>query len=125
MTIQALGIMKTAFSACVVWTNQLLSAVDGGGVILAGFCIVLVVSLLFIPMRGVAIWRGMDSLSDFTIQATYRGKYNTPRKIKNGYGRFSKGSTMNADHRVRSSTAPSAKHRLNKWARDSKTNVRF
>ena len=113
MTIQALGIMKTAFSACVTWTNQLLSAVDGSGVILAAFCIMLVVSLLFIPMRGVAIWRGMDPLSDFTVQATYKGKFSSARRRSNGNGKFSKGSDANA------------KHRANTWAQRSRTNVRF
>lgn len=89
MTIKALEIMKTAFSACVVWTNQLFAAIEGSGVVLAAFCITLVISLLFIPMRGVAISRGMSSLSDFTAQATYKGKYTSPSKGKNGTGRFS------------------------------------
>ena len=99
MTIQALGIMKTAFSACVTWTNQLLSAVDGSGVILAGFCIMLVVSLLFIPMRGMAIYNGMSSLNDFTAQTTYRGKYSNSRSIPKG-GKFQKGSHANFDYRA-------------------------
>lgn len=113
MTIQALGIMKTAFSACVTWVNQLFSAVDGSGVILAAFCIMLVVSLLFIPMRGMAIYRGMSSLSDFTAQATYKGKFSSPGRKSNGSGAFSKGSDANA------------RHRANTWAQRSKTNIRF
>ena len=125
MTLEALEIMKTAFTACVVWTNQLFSALDASGVILAAFCITLVVNLLFIPMRGVAVWRGMESLSDFTAQATYKPKHLKPRKDKSGYGRFSKGSTMNAYYRVESLTRPSAKSRLNKWAKETGTNVRF
>lgn len=113
MTIDALEIVKTAFTACVVWTTQLFAAIDGSGVVLAAFCITLVVNLLFIPMRGMAVWRGMDSLSDFTAQATYSGKYSSPRKNKNGSGRFSKGSDANA------------KHRAQIWAKATKTNVRF
>lgn len=113
MTIQALGLMNKAFGACVLFTNQLLSAVDGSGVILAGFCVMLAVSLLFIPMRGMAIWHGMDSLSDFTAQATYKGKYSSSRRRSSGSGSFSKGSDSNA------------RYRANTWAKRSKTNVRF
>ena len=101
MTVAALGIVKDAFSACVIWTNQLFSAVDGSGVVLAGFCIVLVVSLLFIPMRGMAVWRGMDSLSDFSSQATYKGKFSKSRKSFAKQGTFVKGSDKNAKQRLR------------------------
>lgn len=100
MTIQSLEIMKTAFSACITWTNQLFSAVDGSGVVLAAFCIVLVVGVLFVPMRGIAIWRGMDSLSDFTAQATYSGKFSKGRKPSASNGRFIKGTDANAKHRL-------------------------
>lgn len=112
MTIKALGIIKTAFSACVIWVNQLFSAVDGSGVVLAAFCIVLVIGLLFIPMRGAAVVRGMSSLSDFTAQATHQGKFSKPRKSAPN-GRYVKGSDSYS------------KARLNSWAKGTKTNVRF
>lgn len=52
MVEQFLGEFKNVFAKCAEWTAQLIDAVGGGGVILAAFCVVLAIGLLFLPMRG-------------------------------------------------------------------------
>lgn len=42
------------FMYCAMWVDSLLDAVGGSGVLLAAFLVVLVIGLLFIPMRGNA-----------------------------------------------------------------------
>lgn len=42
------------FRQCASWVDQLLDAVGGSGVVMAAFLVVLVIGLLFIPMRGNA-----------------------------------------------------------------------
>ena len=42
------------FRQCAYWVDSLLQAVGGSGVVMAAFLIVLVIGLLFIPMRGNA-----------------------------------------------------------------------
>lgn len=82
MTIQSLEIMKTAFAACVTWANQLFEAVDGGGVVLAAFCIVLVIGLLFIPMRGNAI-TNIAVYSQNKIHSGKKAKEREAQRAKN------------------------------------------
>lgn len=77
MTIKALEIMKTAFEACVSWTTQLLSATGGDGVVLAAFCIVLTIGLLFIPMRGGNLVAGWDTVRDFNMGVIHKGKHSS------------------------------------------------
>lgn len=48
------NIIVPVFRQCAVWVDQLLAAVGGSGVVMAAFLIVLVIGLLFIPMRGNA-----------------------------------------------------------------------
>lgn len=52
MVEQILPYFKDIFAACAGWTQQLLDRVGGTGVVMAAFCIVLAISLLFLPMRG-------------------------------------------------------------------------
>lgn len=47
-------IIVPVFRYCATWVDQLLNAVGGSGVLMAAFLIVLVIGLLFIPMRGNA-----------------------------------------------------------------------
>lgn len=42
------------FQYCAFWVDSLLDAVGGSGIVMAAFLIVLVIGLLFIPMRGNA-----------------------------------------------------------------------
>lgn len=42
------------FRQCASWVDKLLDAVGGSGVVMAAFLVVLVIGLLFIPMRGNA-----------------------------------------------------------------------
>lgn len=49
---QIFGLFVMVFGKCAEWTNSLVDAVGMGGIILAAFCIVITVSLLFMPMRG-------------------------------------------------------------------------
>lgn len=48
------NIIYRAFEACAYWTDVLFESVGGKGAILGIFMIVLVIGLLFIPMRGNA-----------------------------------------------------------------------
>lgn len=52
MVEQIFGLFVMVFGKCAEWTNNLIDAVGMGGIILAAFCIVITVSLLFMPMRG-------------------------------------------------------------------------
>ena len=42
------------FRQCASWVDLLLDAVGGSGVVMAAFLVVLVIGLLFLPMRGNA-----------------------------------------------------------------------
>lgn len=46
------NIIYPVFKQCAYWTDILLESVSGKGVVLGIFMIVLVIGLLFIPMRG-------------------------------------------------------------------------
>lgn len=70
MAIQSLNLIKIAIAKCVDWTTQLLHATGGAGVVLAAFLIVLVIGLLFIPMRGGNI---VPSVSDMMKEYTFSG----------------------------------------------------
>lgn len=48
------GIIVPVFRQCALWVDTLFQAVGGSGVAMAAFLIVLVIGLLFIPMRGNA-----------------------------------------------------------------------
>lgn len=82
MVEQALRLFENIFSKCAEWTGALLDAVGGKGVVLAAFVIVLVIGLLFMPMRGVGFNVSFDDFKDFTRQATYKGKYSSGKFVK-------------------------------------------
>lgn len=97
MVNQALILLKTVFENCVLWFGQLLAAVDGAGVLIAAFIIVLTVSLFLMPLRGGGIT--VDGFRDFTSQATYSasyrygGKYAASQKVsanRNYKGKYAK-----------------------------------
>lgn len=92
MVNQALILLKTVFENCVLWFGRLLAAVDGAGVLIAAFIIVLTVSLFLMPLRGGGIT--VDGFRDFTNQITYTPKkVNVNRKVYGGTrGKFSKRS---------------------------------
>lgn len=96
MVENALSLFKPVFSKCAEWTGVLLGAVGGKGVVLAAFVIVLVIGLLFIPMRGIGMNVSFDDFTDFTRQVTYKGKYASgKRKAFGGVsGKFSRPDKM-------------------------------
>ena len=95
MVLEALKIMESAFWACADWTNQLFTVTGGGSIVLAAFCIVVIVGVLFMPLRGGNILPSYSSVSDFVAQTTYRGKFGKNAKKPNysKMGRFEKGNS--------------------------------
>lgn len=65
MVEYVLVLFESVFLNCVNWTGKLLDAVGGKGVVLAAFTIVLVIGLLFIPMRG----NGMVNIVSYQKQS--------------------------------------------------------
>lgn len=78
MVSKALLLMKTVFESCVEWFGQLLDAVDGAGLLIAAFIVVLVVSLFLMPLRGGGVTVG--GFQDFVNQATYTPRYTSSGK---------------------------------------------
>lgn len=64
------------FLACSGWFSDLMGAVNGFGLVLAGILIVLVVNLILKPLRG----SGLNSFGDFNVNAVNRSKPKTSRK---------------------------------------------
>ena len=60
MMVQIFEMLRVAFKACTDWTTSLIQATGSLNILLAAFSLVLVVGLLFMPMRGhnVASWIG-------------------------------------------------------------------
>lgn len=72
-----LQFFQTIFSYCAVWTDQLLTATGGKGVVIAGFAVALIIGLLFIPLRGRASSGGFADYSKNEISSAvdiYKGK---------------------------------------------------
>lgn len=87
--IQILELFEDIFSKCVQWTGQLFSAIGGVGIVVAGFIIVLVVSLFLMPLRGGGVTP--DGVYDFTQNVTHRPKYLNGKTTKlNSHGRRGK-----------------------------------
>lgn len=68
------------FSQCAVWVDQLLSSIGGSGVVLAAFLIVLVIGLLFIPMRGNAAM----NIKAYSEKKIYSNKKANAKSNKKG-----------------------------------------
>lgn len=79
MVGQFLSLFEDVFSKCATWTWDLLDAVQGNGVVTAAFFLVLVISLLFIPLRGNSI----SAISDYTTNPMHKKKYNSNYARKN------------------------------------------
>ena len=70
MVYDSLRLMTNVFHNCAIWVNSLLDAVDGGGIVLTAFCFVLVVDLLFKPLRGST----MSDITSFSLSKIYKAK---------------------------------------------------
>lgn len=105
MVEKALLLFKDIFYHCATWTNSLLDAVGGKGVVLAAFVIVLVIGLLFIPMRGGNLVADWSTFRDFNMSAMHKGKYQGGKKLGTRStvykGKFEKGNRSSAIVRKR------------------------
>lgn len=79
MMQKAFEILTQAFKACTGWFTSLVNATGSFNIIIAAFGIVLVVSLLFMPMRGhnVSSW-----VSDFKAGKIHKKKSNNKANKK-------------------------------------------
>lgn len=96
MVINALNMCKDAIVACLGWFDQIMTQIDGLGIVVAAFLVVLIVTMLLLPLRGGGVG-GLDYISDLTGQtiynSTHHGKYaNTKMTMRSKYyrGKFSK-----------------------------------
>lgn len=96
MVVQALNVIRSAFQACTSWVSQLFGAVDGAGVVLAAICIVISISLLFMPIRGIGV--NVGALHDYAFQAVHqpKSKYGSGKRVLYGgsSGKFSRPDRM-------------------------------
>lgn len=85
MMEKAFQILTQAFKACTGWFTDLVNATGSANIIIAAFGIVLVVGLLFMPMRGhnVASW-----VSDYKVGKIHKSQ---SAKRKNNAGNSKKG----------------------------------
>lgn len=67
------------FRQCAFWVDQLLDAVGGSGVVMAAFLVVLVIGLLFIPMRGNAA-SNIKAYSEKKIYSNKKSKSKSSSK---------------------------------------------
>lgn len=80
MVSQVLNLIKGIFVQCFTWTENLLSAIGGTGIVLSAVAVALLASVFILPIRGGQGGLGMDSsLFDFQINYTSR-----PRKQEKG-----------------------------------------
>lgn len=63
-----LSLIENVFSKCGEWTYRLLNAIDGTGIVLAAFVLIIVVSMLFLPLRGSAI----SGFTDYTKNSMHK-----------------------------------------------------
>ena len=73
------GIIVPVFKQCAIWVDELLAAVGGSGVVMAAFLIVLVIGLLFIPMRGNAA-TNIKAYSEKKIHSNKQAKAKQNKK---------------------------------------------
>ena len=93
---EALEVVRRAFEACTTWLTQLVTATGSLNVILAAFSIVLIVGLLFIPMRGGSLVSNFDTFADFNAGVIHRkGRYQSGgmRFGRSSKGRFAQGNS--------------------------------
>lgn len=80
-----INLILPVFRQCAYWADQLLAAVGGAGVVLAAFLIVLVIGLLFIPMRGNAAMN-IKAYSEKKIYSDKRAKAKAQAKSNSKKG---------------------------------------
>lgn len=74
MVAQALSLMETVFGAVIGWFTDIMDSIEGSGILLAAFMIVLVVSVLFIPLRGNGLGSIGSGVSDFSQHVMHKEK---------------------------------------------------
>ena len=87
MMEKAFEILTQAFKACTGWFADLVNATGSANIIIAAFGIVLVVGLLFMPMRGhnVASWIG-----DYKVGKIHKDT----RQYRKGQAEYHKNQTQ-------------------------------
>lgn len=68
MVINFLNRIELVFYKCALWTDQLLNAVGGKGVVIAALMFVFAISLFLIPVRGSAI----SGFTDYTKNSIHK-----------------------------------------------------
>lgn len=98
MVIEALDLCKDAIIACLGWFDAIMTQIDGLGVIVAAFIVVLTVTMFLLPLRGGGIGT-FDYIADLTGQAIYNdkhsGKYRSGKTVHSSKyyrGKFEKGN---------------------------------
>lgn len=80
-------LFRVVFSYCTAWFTQLVSATGSQGIILAAFSLVLIISMLFMPMRGGNIVGNFGIFSNYTAtkinNSQKKGKANLQWGAKN------------------------------------------
>lgn len=74
------NLIVPVFRQCAYWVDQLLEAVGGSGVVMAAFLIVLVIGLLFLPMRGNAA----SNIKAYSEKKIHSKKVSESRSKKGG-----------------------------------------
>lgn len=107
MVEQALKLFETVFAKCAGWAGALLDAVGGQGAVMAAFIVVLVIGLLFIPMRGGSLVTDFGTFFDFNQGQIHKGKYGSGKTTRSGYrssyhGKYEKGNkSASTKHKMR------------------------
>ena len=78
MAATAFNLITQAFAAVADWFTDIVTAVDGAGIIATCFLIYAVVALLVMPLRGAAI----GAISDFTKNSV--SKKSSSKSSKKG-----------------------------------------
>lgn len=63
-----LSLIEKVFVKCADWTFRLFDSIDGSGVVLAAFILIIVISTLFLPLRGSAI----SGFTDYTKNSMHK-----------------------------------------------------
>lgn len=77
------SIIVPVFQHCAYWVDALLDAVGGSGIVMAAFLVVLVIGLLFLPMRGNAA-SNIKAYSEKRIHAKKVSEARSKNQSKKG-----------------------------------------
>lgn len=96
MAQDVLNICRVAITYVVLWFDQIVSATGAGGIIFSAFCVVGIVSMLFMPFRGsFGIGLGDDYYTSNQIhRPTRRSSGNLPAPTNSGSLTTSKSLTV-------------------------------